>query len=324
MQKTSLKLFLAAVLLLASQACVPAGPPPTLDLHAIDTAVAGTAAAAATQTAQVEIPQTGLNSPTPTVRASPTTFPTFTAVVLGSWVTVSRDTNCREGPGQVYPRVMVLRAGESAAVVGRGASGNYWIIRNPDRPDQTCWLPGDNVSVAGVAGAAPVFTPPPTPRPTRTPKPPPTATRTLAPTFTPITPTLTPTPTLSSTPSLTSTPAPTFIISSIGMDGCGGTIWWVDVQLQNAGPIAFESIDMIVRDTTTPTDLLLSSDDFTNRDGCGGSTTQDNLPPGVAHIVSSPDLTTDPMGHVLHITIKLCTNPGQAGTCETQTVDFTP
>ncbi len=196
--KTTLKLLLGSVLLFVASACAPPGLI-TPDPNAINTAIAGTSAAALTQTAQPAIPITGPESPTATRASSATPFPTFTPVVLGSQVRVSVDTNCRAGPGQAYARVGALLVGEVAEVVGRSADGrNYWIIRNPDRPGELCWLWGEFATLTGVTGILPAFTPPPTPTPSPT----------LTPTRTP-TPSTTPTHTLTPTPTSTSSPTPT-------------------------------------------------------------------------------------------------------------------
>lgn len=178
MPKTFLKLLLGSVLLVAAQACVPAQPTP--DLNLINTAVAQTLAAAWTQTSEPGIPATATETQPPTVtpiEASPTPVPTetLTPVPLVTatatlppgvpQVTVSVPTNCRTGPGIVYNRVGGLQVGQVAEVVGRHADRDYWVIRNPARPNQTCWLWGNFATVTGDTGALPVMTPPPAPTP---------------------------------------------------------------------------------------------------------------------------------------------------------------
>lgn len=190
-------------------------------------------------------------------------------------------------------------------MVGRSADGNYWIIRNPDRAGELCWLWGEHAIVTGVPGILPVFTPPPTPTPTRTATPLPTPTRTL-------------------TPAATSTLAPNFTASYNNLESCTGIGWWVDIHLQNSGGITFQSLALTVTDTVTGSVLPLYSDDFIDRNGCSESNTWDNLPPGTGRLVSSPAFSYDPTGHELRATITLCSNPGQSGTCATQTITFTP
>lgn len=310
--KTILKLTLGLVLLIASQACAPrAGITP--DPNAIGSAIAGTSAAAQTQTALVSIPNTGQGSPTATKIATWTPFPTFTSAVVAPRITVSVDTNCRAGPGRAYDRIATLMAGEVVDVVGRSANGNYWIIRNPDGPG-VCWIAAANVTMAGIPGILPVFTPPPTPTPTRTrtPLPPPTRT------FTPV-----PSPTLS--PTLAPTLAPGFALShSSSAESCSPTEWWVEVLLQNVGGTTFQSIGITVVDTATTTGGSLILEDFINRNGCTDVDARPDLPTGANHLVSSPVLPEDPTGHLVHISVTLCSEPGQSGICILRELDFTP
>jgi hypothetical protein len=41
-------------------------------------------------------------------------------------------------------------------------------------------------------------------------------------------------------------------------------------------------------------------------------------------MVSSPVFSYDPTGHELRAVITLCSDPGQSGTCTTQSISFTP
>src|ERR1041384_1036351 len=143
MAKSVPHLFLIFVLIMVTLACVaPAGVPP-IDPNFVNTAIAGT------QTAQPIIPITGPETLTPTLTRVPsaTPFPTFTVVVIATpQLSVSVDTSCRTGPGAVYARVSVLRAGEIADVVGRSADGNFWVIRNPDGTGDPCWISAENAT----------------------------------------------------------------------------------------------------------------------------------------------------------------------------------
>jgi len=301
MPKTILKLLLGSGLLIAS-ACAPPSPS-TPDPNSINTIVAQTVAVLA-QTSQPGIPVTGDESPTPlsspqlpaATQTPPATMtalslftptplftPTLAVTSAVAQIQVSVPTNCRVGPGTAYARVGALLVGEVAEVVGRHANRDYWIIRNPDRPGELCWLWGNYATLTGDTGALPEFTPPPT-----------------------------------------ATPAPGFDTSYNGLESCTGTGWWVDVELENNGSIAFQSIAMTVRDTTTNTVLSLYSDDFTDRDGCNETETRDDLPGGEELLVSSPAFSDDPGGHELRVTVTLCSNSGQSGMCVTESINFTP
>jgi hypothetical protein len=170
-------LLSVTVLLVAALACYSpvATPSPLPDQNMLGTLVAQTVVAVQTQTGQGFIPNTG-NSPTPIFTFTPevptftptvtlTSTPIFTATPVVPMVSVSTPTNCRVGPGKVYDRVGALLVGETAEVVGRDPSGNYWFIRNPDRAGDFCWLWGEYATLTGNFAALPMMTPPPTPIP---------------------------------------------------------------------------------------------------------------------------------------------------------------
>lgn len=303
MPKTILKLLLGFVLLIAAQACAP-GQPAAPDLNAINTAVAQTLSAAATQTSEQGIPATGDGSPTPTVTPVPAeespipaATATSTAILLPTpvltstatlspgvpQVSVSVPTNCRVGPGIIYGRVGGLQVGQVAEVVGRHANRDYWVIRNPGRPNETCWLWGNFATVTGDTSALPMITPPPTP-----------------------------------------TPAPGFDVFYSGLESCTGTGWWVDLDMENLGGLTFRSLTFTVRDLDTDVSVTQYANGFTDNDGCTDSERWETLPPRESRIVSSAPFNYDPTGHRLRATISLCSNPGQSGTCVTQTVNFRP
>ena len=172
MFKSAPALVFAFVLLVASQACSTTSTP-TIDPNSINTAVAQTLSAIQPQSTQPGIPITGMDTPTPSLTPSPTASPTitltptpvFTATPSVPQISVSVPTNCRVGPGKVYDRVGGLQVGEITEVIGRSLNGNYWYVRNPDSPNNFCWLWGEYATLAGNISVLPVFTPPPTPTP---------------------------------------------------------------------------------------------------------------------------------------------------------------
>ncbi len=292
----SARLFLpVAVLMIVSLACSMQGIPsiPTLDRDSINTAIAQTVVVGLTQTGQPFIPITGLETQTPTLELptpSATLSPTSTLSPTPSvpLITVSVATNCRVGPGRVYDRVGALLVGEVAEVVGRNPTGEYWYIRNPNVNGGFCWLWGEYAALVGNTAALPIFTPPPTP-----------------------------------TPPPTSTPAPAFEASFDNLDSCSGN-FWVDLRLKNTGGIAFKSVSVTVRDAVTKTVVTMSSDGFTDNDGCTGSSTRDNLDPGGDRVVSAHAFNHNPDGHRLRVTITVCSNKGLNGLCATQVIVFKP
>jgi uncharacterized protein YgiM (DUF1202 family) len=163
--------LIAAIALISLSACHLQALGPPLE-GAVATALAQTQAAqtslanALAGTLTAMIPATPTLTPTspftPTITDTPT--PTFTLTLAAPMVSVSMDTNCRTGPGNVYDLIGGLKIGETAAVVGRDAYNQYWIIKNPDNLG-TCWIWGKYATVAGDTSKLPVIAAPPTPTP---------------------------------------------------------------------------------------------------------------------------------------------------------------
>ena len=176
-------LSVAGALLLAGMACnLSLGPAPTqADVQEVQTSVAGTLIAQLTLTpGQIQPTQPPVNTPEPLPSATITLTPTDTSTPTPSvpMISVTVNTNCRFGPGSIYDYLGALLEGETAEIVGRDPSGEYWYIRNPDDPAHFCWLWGEYAQPVGNFGSLPILTPPPSPTPTYTP----TATATYTPT----------------------------------------------------------------------------------------------------------------------------------------------
>ncbi len=89
---------------------------------------------------------------------------TLTFTPLPLTVSVSVETNCRSGPGTVFPVLAVLHPGETAEVVGVSMYHDNYIIKNPDGAG-TCWLWGQYAALAGDPATLPTVVPPATPTP---------------------------------------------------------------------------------------------------------------------------------------------------------------
>ncbi len=304
MLKTVSSFILVSLLVIVTQGCAPQTVP-TVDPNAVGTAIAQTLAAVPTSTSQAGIPVTGNESPTPTMtvvtstatQASSST-PAFTATTnitpsaaSAAQVSVSVATNCRTGPSIAYERVGFLAVGQVANVVGRDATGVYWVIQNPNGSGTTCWLWGQYATVTGNVSALPVLTPPPTPTPL---------------------------------PTSTQGPVPNFDATYNSMQSCTDTGWWVNIALANTGAVNFQSINMMVTDTTNNTTFTVTADGFVNLSGCNGSQAVLNLATGESQIVSSPAFQYDLTGHQLTATITLCSEPGQKGSCILKSLNITP
>jgi hypothetical protein len=136
---------------------------------ALDTAVAG---AVSTQAADFETTLESISAveslaPTSTpVPDTPTPEPTQTTVseiVPEITVEVSVDSNCRSGPGRVYPYQAGFFVGDQATVYGVDPSGAWLYIDHPDAPEGFCWIWGFYAIPSGDTDPLPIFTPGPTP-----------------------------------------------------------------------------------------------------------------------------------------------------------------
>jgi hypothetical protein len=116
-------------------------------------------------------------TPSPTPAPSATPQPALQAV---------SDVNVRGGPGTIYPIIGLLRANDTAVVVGRSQDGAWWQIVFPPNTGGLGWVVGTYVRPNQAANDVPVVVGPPPP-PTNTPVP---ATATP----TPVPPTVTNTP----------------------------------------------------------------------------------------------------------------------------------
>jgi hypothetical protein len=231
--------------------------------------------------------------------------------VVAPRITVSVNTNCRKGPGKIYDRVGSVLAGQSIDVIGRSVDGKYWIIRNPDRPG-VCWISDQYVVMSGLAGILPIFTSPP--RPTDTPKP--------RPTQTPRPPTATFTPVVAGYTPIATPPEPGFRFEYVEKVNCDPD-WWLEFRLDNTGGVTFQSLGMIIRDTTAGIDMVFNSDGFVNRNHCPWDLdTRLSLEPAGSRVVSSP-IMGDPTGHSFNAVMMVCSDIGLSGDCVSQAISFT-
>jgi hypothetical protein len=78
---------------------------------------------------------------------------------------VTKETNCRKGPGPIYALVATFQSGTKVEIVARDLGGGYVYVQNPEKPEEGCWILENNVTVSGDLTPLPAFTPPPTPTP---------------------------------------------------------------------------------------------------------------------------------------------------------------
>lgn len=102
----------------------------------------------------------------------PTATPRVTATSSALTVTITVGANVRAGPGTVYPVLVGLPAGAVEDVVGRDASGTWYVISVQGLGGKTGWVSAQVATLSGDPADLPVVTAPPTPVATATPVPP--------------------------------------------------------------------------------------------------------------------------------------------------------
>lgn len=205
-------------------------------------------------------------------------------------ISVSQPTNCRVGPGKAYEIAGTLLVDETAIVLGRDPSNQYWYIPNPDPGIEYCWVWGEYASFTGANLAVPVFTPLPTP-----------------------------------TSTATTLPDITFDLKGLKSEKCDGE-YWVEVQITNTSEnkLAFNSVRIEIEDTDNGTKRISTSNNFVNRDGCGTYSGLDRLEYEDSAIISGPSLSYNPSGHVIRVFVTACSEVDLNGSCRTIKISITP
>lgn len=93
-----------------------------------------------------------LFSATPTPEESP--LPP-TSAGIASLIALTA-TNCRSGPGKLYPVVGYLSVDQVAIVYGRNEDSTWWYIANPDKPGEYCWVNAETTEISGDIAGVPV------------------------------------------------------------------------------------------------------------------------------------------------------------------------
>lgn len=128
------------------------------------------------------------------------------------------------------------------------------------------------------------------------------------------------------TPAPTPTPAAGFTVTYMGMITCG-VLYGFEFQLTNNGSVTWQSIKIVVTDSTTSTTKTHTADTFRDWTGCALSNTLLDLTPGEVGIDASMnpgEFNYNPAGHSINATFTLCSENGLAGQCATKSISFTP
>ncbi len=125
------------------------------------------------------------------------------------------------------------------------------------------------------------------------------------------------------TPPPTPTPAPGFDFTFEGLVACPSA-WWLQFKIKNTGQLSFQSIGMTIKDTSADKSASDTSDSFFDQSDCSTTSSRSALLPGKTLTVSPVALGYDPSGNKLKVSVTLCSEDDQDGTCVTQTITVKP
>ena len=228
-------------------------------------------------------------SDTATITVTPTI--TLTPTPEGVFLVLSADTHCRKGaPFMAFPIVVTVKAGEKVKVLSRNPENDSYYVVNPYDSNSKCWLYGKYATLSGDTASLPIST-------------------------MQATPTFTPTP----------TPIPDFSVSYVGIEHCG-IHWSFKLFVKNTSNNIWQSIQISGTDTVTGVVINQSSNAFTEYSGCIAGLAQGDLTNGESSYVlhTSDPFNYDPTGHLINITVRMCTQDNLLGTCVAKNLSFTP
>lgn len=108
-----------------------------------------------------EAPPTKTPTITPTETLTPEPSATFTPEP--PMARVGRETNCRTGPAGNYDLIATYQDGQMLEIVAKDLGAGYWFVRNPEKPEEQCYLLANNVTITGDTSLLPQYTPLPSP-----------------------------------------------------------------------------------------------------------------------------------------------------------------
>ena len=228
--------------------------------------------------------------PQETATASMTPTITLTPTPEGVFLTVSADTYCRQGgPYSSFKILGTLKVGDKAQVLARNPENDSYFIQSPYDASK-CWVYGKYATLTGNSTALAVMTMQPTPTPTYTP-----------------------------------TPDKNFSLSYTKLETCGG-LFAVKMFVKNNGGLIWQSFQIAGSDTVTGFIVNQTSNFFNEYAGCDIAVSQADLTPGeesyILHVATP--FNYNPTGHLINLTVTLCTQDNGAGVCLSKPISITP
>jgi hypothetical protein len=219
---------------------------------------------------------------TSTITTTPTVTPTATPAI--PMASVSRNTNCRTGPGTEYDLVYIFMVGDEAEIIARSSVPNYVIVEVPDGSGRQCWLWMQYGQQEGDTSTLPEKTPPPTP-----------------------------------TPEATPTPAIDFTVSFEIVKPCmlGESVF---LKISNTGAVTLRSRSVSGTNQDTSEAASSQGDMFGTSTDCITIATSSIAPGG--HAFVSLKFTPPIFGDTIDFTVKVCAEDGLGGPCRTRSLSI--
>jgi hypothetical protein len=298
MKKTWISITISLLLALTISACTSKAATPTMDPAAASTIEAlnhqVTQIASTLNAIIAEKSATPAPTNTPAVTATPSFTPAPTGTVTpqnGVWLTFDSATNCRMGPATTYGIAATVDAGVQLQALARSEDGEFYYVRYFDTSNHFCWVWKGTSYQTGSPKILPIYTAQPTKAPTITP-----------------------------------TSAASFKVSYNSLQNCS-TSYAPTFMITNTGNMTWQSIKIVIVDSTQGVTVTHASNVFTGYSGCNITQQQEDLTTGEPGLVSSylpGELTYDPTGHTLMVTISLYSEQGQTGTMQSRVIPVKP
>lgn len=298
MKTTSKILTITLLLTLALSACTANTTTPTTDpaaastIEALNLQVTQIASTLNAIIAEKSATPKPSNTPASTATPSYTATPSETVTPLsGVWLNFDNATNCRLGPATTYPRAAIVDAGVQLQALARSEDGEFYYVRYFDTSNHYCWVWKGTSYQTGNPKTLPVFTAQPT----------------YAPTITP-------------------TSAASFNVSYNSLQTCSSKYFLV-FNITNTGNLAWQSVKILIVDSTEGTTVTHTSNYFTGYSGCSLTKEESDLltgEPGQATSYNPGEFSYDPTGHTLLATISVYSEKNQTGTVMSRVIPVTP
>ena len=102
-------------------------------------------------------------SDTPSPSPSPTINLTPEPISISGYI--SKATNCRLGPKDVYELIHIFKKGTFVDMLGQNEAGSFYYVADQEGGTIKCWIWKEYTTPEGNVADLPVFTPPPSPIP---------------------------------------------------------------------------------------------------------------------------------------------------------------